>query len=131
MYSGLEYLLTHTMLLEFQTNDMWYESSIPMTGTAEAEAARDVLRRMPCFVENPSHLQAMAQALRGVGSFLRRHVGKIGGALSVLFPKWDPILGPSPICWLNEEVPHRHPFLMGPTGYGRWSARVATTSRIM
>jgi len=90
VYSGLEYLLTQSMIVEFQTNDMWFDADIPPVSTEDVNRARDFLRRVPYFFENPTHLQNIANAIRGTGQFLRKHIGKIGGALGFLFPQFAP-----------------------------------------
>jgi hypothetical protein len=92
-YPGLEYLLTGTLLVEYQTNDQWFDASVPRVLTRDVEMARDLLRPVPCFFENPTHLQRIAQAARGLGGFLRGHSSKIGSALSALFPQWAPVFG--------------------------------------
>lgn len=92
VFAGLEYLVNTSMVLEFQTNDMWFDAEIPIESSAETDRARDILRRIPNFYENPTHLQALANAARGAGTFLKKHSGKIGVALSALFPKFTPLI---------------------------------------
>lgn len=90
-YPGLEFILNQSLVIEFQTNDMWFDAEIPQESCLEVERARDILRRIPNFYENPSHLQNLANAARSAGGFLRKHSGKIGMALSALFPKFSPV----------------------------------------
>lgn len=90
-YPGLEFLLNLSMVIEFQTNDMWFDAEIPQESCLEVDRARDILRRIPNFYENSSHLAGLANAARNAGGFLRKHAGKIGGALSLLFPKFSPV----------------------------------------
>lgn len=90
-YPGLEYILNQSMVVEFQTNDMWFDAEIPQESCLEVDRARDILRKIPHFYENSSHLAALANAARNAGGFLRKHAGKIGLALSALFPKFSPV----------------------------------------
>jgi len=90
-YPGLEYILNQSLVIEFQTNDMWFDAEIPQESCLEVEKARDILRRIPNFYENTTHLQMLANAARSAGGFLKRHSAKIGGALSLLFPKFSPV----------------------------------------
>lgn len=92
-YPGLEYLLNMSMSIEFQTADMWFDAEVPMELSRDVDEARDLLRHVPNFFENPTHLQAIANAIRGAAGFLRKHITKIGGALSILFPKFAPVFG--------------------------------------
>jgi hypothetical protein len=86
-----DYCVTHS--LEFQTNDQWYNAATPTLSREAMETAYDIVKQETQFFENPDHLARIAAFLGGMGRTLRTHVGKIGGALSVLFPQYSAAFG--------------------------------------
>jgi hypothetical protein len=92
-YQGMTFVLNSTYILEFLTNDPWYDVSVPSMFPDQVSRAIALVGRMDYFFENPTHLQNLARMLRGGNVFLRKHMTKIGGALSVLFPQWAPAIG--------------------------------------
>jgi len=85
-YPGLDFNVNLASVLEFVTDDQWYEHEFPMASQVDTFAALDLLTKVDPFMENPLHMRDIYAALRSGGRLIRKHAAKIGGALSVLFP---------------------------------------------
>jgi hypothetical protein len=92
-FSGLTFVLNCSYVLEFQTNDPWYEVASANNFPDQVARGIAMVGRMKYFFENPTHLQKLASMARGAGMLLRKHAGKIGGALSALFPAYSGVFG--------------------------------------
>jgi hypothetical protein len=89
VYPALSFHIQHSLVLEFITEDQWYEAEFPMVTTAQCEKAEMILHGYDVFHENPLHLKELAATL---GNGVRKHAHAIGGALSVLFPAQAPAI---------------------------------------
>lgn len=90
-FPGYDFFLQHTSSLEFQTTDQWYTARVSSTPSASVTAALDMVKMETQFFSNPTHLAQIGQFISGAGRMLKRHAGKLGGALSVLFPQYSSV----------------------------------------
>jgi hypothetical protein len=90
-FPGLDFELCATHSMELQTNDQWYPAAPPTMSTPMMESALSKVKLETQFFENPEHLAKIGAFLGGLGRSFRLHAGKIGGALSVLFPQYSAV----------------------------------------
>jgi len=95
-FPALDLVLTIWQTIEAKTNSQWYETRYAALDKQRTDRALSIISRVPLeqiIMENPLHLSDIAAFLRrGVGH-LRANAGKIGGALSLLFPEYAPAIG--------------------------------------
>jgi hypothetical protein len=92
-FPALDFLATQSMALEFQTQSQWYEMEMPSLNTIQRQMAIDKLVGVPQFMENPTHLQTMWNAIKGTGGFFKKHASTITGALATMFPQYGAVFG--------------------------------------
>jgi hypothetical protein len=92
-FPGIDFDYCATHSIEFQTNDQWYNAVVPSMDHSAMDAAYEIVKHETQFFENPDHLARIAAYLGGLGRSLRTHAGKIGGALSALFPQYAGAFG--------------------------------------
>jgi hypothetical protein len=92
-FPALDFLVTQSMALEFQTQSQWYEMEMPSLNTIQRQMAIDKLVGVPQFMENPTHLQTMWNAIKGTGGFFKKHASTITGALATMFPQYGAVFG--------------------------------------
>lgn len=85
-YPGLDFTITSASILEFITDDQWYEIEYPMLTSTDCDRALDLLREYEVFHENPMHLKDLYSLVRRGWGFTKSNAHAIGGALSLLFP---------------------------------------------
>jgi len=93
--SNMETHLFHTVMMELQTTDPWLNARSTAFSIQDQMDALDLLRTSEFFYENPNHLAAIGRFVQGAGSFFRSHAGKIGAALSALFPQYSGLIAPA------------------------------------
>lgn len=85
-YPGLDFTVTCASILEFITEDQWYEIEYPMLSADDCSRALDALRFYEVFHENPMHLKDLYALVRKGWGFTKNNAHTIGGALAALFP---------------------------------------------
>jgi len=90
-FPGYDFFLQHTSCLEFQTQDQWYNARVSTMPSSEVFVALDLVKLETQFFCNPNHLAQIGQFISGAGRMVKRHAGKLGGALSVLFPGYSAV----------------------------------------
>jgi len=86
-FPGFDFILHVTDTLEFQVNDQWYDARVTPNSINDTNEALEILRREVQFFENPTHLEKISRFVANAGALVRRHAGRIGSALSMLFPQ--------------------------------------------
>jgi len=66
---------------------VWDEIEYPEITAVQSMAVLDKIKHYDVFHENPLHMDDLRRYLSSAGSFVKKHAGKIGGALSALFPQ--------------------------------------------
>jgi len=86
-YPGLDLIISSDFAIEYQTEDVWDEIEYPEITAVQSMAVLDKVKYYDVFHENPLHMDDLRRYLSTAGSFVKKHAGKIGGALSALFPQ--------------------------------------------
>jgi hypothetical protein len=88
-YPGLDFLLTHTVAVEFVTENQWFEVEESMYNIIDRLNAVSKLGSMPNFYDNPDHLKQISSMLKRGLSWLGSNGHVLGSALGTLFPQYS------------------------------------------
>jgi len=92
-YSALNFNVVWASTLEAQNNDPYLEHDFPDHYTETFLRVKDLCARDFPISENPLHWSEITRFVKSGVNFLRSHSGKIGAALSVLFPQFAAPIG--------------------------------------
>jgi len=73
---------------EFKSSSQLFTRSCSKMRDADIYYATEMARKLPGIMENPTHLAQIMGMLNKGASFTHKHRGKIGAALSALFPEY-------------------------------------------
>jgi hypothetical protein len=90
-YPGLDLTLTTWVTIESHTTSQYYEIAFASLNRMATERLITRISRVPIediIMDNPHHIEAIRSFVsRGLGH-MRQHAGKIGAAISMLFPQY-------------------------------------------
>lgn len=90
---SMSFILNTSFVLEFRTNDPWYEVSTPDMLPTQTLNSMAVVAKMPFFFENPTHVQKLAALCRAAFGQARKNALRIGAGLSAMFPQHADLIG--------------------------------------
>lgn len=100
---GLDFVIREYTCLEFQTPSMIFERHLAETDHKDYINAMCLLRQLPCFYENPTHMQNITRAVRGAYNMVRVHGGGMAALLTKMFPSFAPAA--LPLAMLSRALP--------------------------
>jgi len=98
-YASLNFNVVWASTSEAQNNDPYLDHDFADHFTDTYLRVKDLCARDFPITENPLHWSDVARFVKSGVGFLRSHAGKIGAALSVLFPKFA-----APINWVARAA---------------------------